>query len=336
MDEDEEVKQAIEASLRLMKEEEETLAKALALSNNHKTEDTVITVELSMLGLALLVSSYQEELGQVMVECGVGLECGAMDAGFIVVTGGNAETVERAKKRLQALVEVALKRDHEEKMQMMQMECQIQREEEKKPPQQRNVSKPPSAPQQTSQVKRSRPSPCVKTVIIDVSNILIGAGKRRVNIASLCNVLEGDAGQVVKRMAMGSPVKGYNIPLQAVFESLGYICKGFESHSRGGKESMIDEALELALAKLVIELQANKGRGGSPVTVVLCTGDGNRDDIHAHRMGFPRMVTELLRSGAFVEVWSWKISCSNAFKKISSERYQLNYLDDVAHSIYEV
>jgi hypothetical protein len=86
------------------------------------------------------------------------------------------------------------------------------------------------------------------------------------------------------------------------------------AHSRPGSTKHVVNVLEIPI--------------GPPVVVVLCKGDGDRDDIDAHRMGFPRMVTELLRSGAFVEVWSWKHSCSNAFRKISSERYQLNYLDE--------
>jgi len=69
-------------------------------------------------------------------------------------------------------------------------------------------------------------------------------------------------------------------------------------------------------------------------TLVLLSGDGNRNDDHH---SFADTIQEALRVGMFVEVWAWKNSVSRVYTQVFAEHYggsfAVRYFDDYRDKI---
>jgi hypothetical protein len=106
---------------------------------------------------------------------------------------------------------------------------------------------------------------------------------------------------------------------------------GYETqvHTRqNGKEHGVDDTLH---AEILCDV---KKCHDTPHTLVLLTGDGNREN--EDKCSFPAVVKVAIRNGWNVEVWAWCHSTSGAWQDLvrtHSSQFSLNYLDDYASEI---
>ncbi len=164
-------------------------------------------------------------------------------------------------------------------------------------------------------------------IFVDSSNILIGANVK-IDVPAFCRLVEGDRSKIVSRFAIGSPVKGYG-NLEAIWKGCGYGARGFQSR---GKEELHDDALQNMISGLLFQGFKNRSGGGKQFngkTIVLCTGDGNSHGRDQGGQDFPSLVKVALSMGFEVEVWAWRSGCSNKYTAfLVCENFSLFFLDD--------
>lgn len=175
-------------------------------------------------------------------------------------------------------------------------------------------------------------------VFVDWSNISISAKRQmatgltdpsvHVDVDKLVQLVEN--GRLCKaRKLAGSSVRGVKDALMG--ESVWQLWRnnGYELHLQQrsqGTEHSVDEVLQACIADYLLE-----DLGGKKATLVLLTGDGNKEK---NTTSFPRLAAFAARTGWTVEVWSWQCSLSKAYITLANQ-YQsqdqspvsINFLD---------
>ncbi len=177
-------------------------------------------------------------------------------------------------------------------------------------------------------------------VFVDLSNVAIGAqmcadGRRDVSLRINVNAL-------VECVHQGRDVKGRHLITSVAktleggrqpafirdWQKIGYDVRVQER--RGGGEQMLDEVLMVAMQQTIIKFGASKlGSEQRQHTLVLLSGDGNRNDDHH---SFAETIESALADGMFVEVWAWRNSVSRVytqnFKKHYGGSFAIRYFDE--------
>jgi hypothetical protein len=82
------------------------------------------------------------------------------------------------------------------------------------------------------------------------------------------------------------------------------------------KEIRVDELLHNILQKILLD-SIVRGDGGGSNTLVLATGDGNRNA--GAPTNFPDIVERMLRFGWNVEIWAWRDATSGEYVRMHRE-----------------
>ena len=177
-------------------------------------------------------------------------------------------------------------------------------------------------------------------VFVDLSNVAIGAqvgpdGRRDVSVRISVNDLVEcvEQGRDVKgRYLITSVAKALEGNKQPAsirdWQKAGYDVRVQER--RGGSEQMLDEVLMVPMQQTIIKFGASKlGPEQKQHTLVLLSGDGNRNDDHH---SFADTIQSALADGMFVEVWAWRNSVSKVytqgFKMHYGGSFAIRYFDD--------
>ncbi len=70
-----------------------------------------------------------------------------------------------------------------------------------------------------------------------------------------------------------------------------------------------------------------------PSAIVLCTGDGNYDDLDVGAESFPKVVNRALELKFNVVMFCWRVGCSRKYKQIEHPNFELIFLEDFKHEI---
>lgn len=154
-------------------------------------------------------------------------------------------------------------------------------------------------------------------VIVDNSNVYLGAQNKggtqnrnvRLNIGRLVEVIEG------QRQCKTREVVGTIGPAKVVQE---WTACGYQVHSppiKTSKEIFADGDARKLLMQCAIDYH---GKGH---TLVLVTGDGNKDDPDGN---FPECVESALLAGWKVEVWAWKKSLNAQYYELKKKYAKLS------------
>lgn len=171
-------------------------------------------------------------------------------------------------------------------------------------------------------------------VFVDWSNIYISAKRRcsfdpadlsiHVRVNELIRLVE--RGRVCKaRVLAGSSTR--SIADALIMETVWQLWRdnGYELHLQQRRvddaEDHVDEMLQARIAHYLMG-----DFGGKKPTLVLLTGDGNKEK---NTTSFPRLASFAARTGWAVEVWSWKYSLSRVYHTlVETERsVSVNLLD---------
>jgi len=180
-------------------------------------------------------------------------------------------------------------------------------------------------------------------VFVDLSNVSIGAqvfadGKRdvsvRINVPELVQCVYNGRDVKSRHLITSVADKGRQPAFIRDWEKLGYEVRVQER--RGGSEQMLDEALMVPMQQAMIRFGSKDGAGPDQKhhTLVLLSGDGNRNDDHH---SFAETIQDALRVGMFVEVWAWKNSVSKVYTQEFAQHYggsfAVRYFDDYRDKI---
>lgn len=176
-------------------------------------------------------------------------------------------------------------------------------------------------------------------LFIDNSNMIGGAQRTaavseahapwqsvRIYWKHLFALIEEQRGGQTKLLA-GSVPPG-NEELWQYARDFGYntdLLKRVEAEDGRMVEQAVDEILHLKVANALLDYTP-------PQTLVLATGDGKESD---YDTSFPGQAERALKRGWHVEVWSWQVQLSNAWKRLGIKYHLLKVrrLDPFYYSI---
>jgi len=81
-----------------------------------------------------------------------------------------------------------------------------------------------------------------------------------------------------------------------------------------GKEINVDESLHSMMYHTLTSVGKIRGGAAGSRTMVLLTGDGNRDEDTSN---FPHIMNFAIEQGWLVEQWSWRDGCNKEFHKLA-------------------
>jgi hypothetical protein len=176
----------------------------------------------------------------------------------------------------------------------------------------------------------------VLSVFVDNSNIHIGCQATPRPGAPLPPFVRLKHKELVARVVRGRPcnvmfVGGGGMPDAVVraWVSCGFRVKASVTDDY---QANIDELLHSQIQRALLETSV---RGEKPGTLVLLTGDGNRN---SHRSSFPSCVVSALKFGWRIELYAWKMSLSSTMRGIaalSKGRMTITCLDTWREEITE-
>jgi hypothetical protein len=156
----------------------------------------------------------------------------------------------------------------------------------------------------------------VLSVFVDNSNIHIGCQATPRPGAPLPPFARLKHKELVARVVRGRPcgimfVGGGGMPDAVVraWVSCGFRVKASVTDDY---QANIDELLHSQIQRVLLETSV---RGEKPGTLVLLTGDGNRN---SHRSSFPSCVVSALKFGWRIELYAWKMSLSSTMRGIAA------------------
>jgi hypothetical protein len=177
-------------------------------------------------------------------------------------------------------------------------------------------------------------------VFLDNSNIFLGAQRLagtteshipgpaiRVYWRNLFALVEAKRGCLSKVLA-GSVPPG-NEELWQYAKDFGYntdLLRRVTREDGRHVEQAVDEMLHLKIANALLDHDP-------PQTLVLVTGDGKVSDFST---SFPAQAERALRRGWTVEVWSWQLQMSGAWKRLAaanSNKVRVSHLDPFYYSV---
>jgi hypothetical protein len=168
-------------------------------------------------------------------------------------------------------------------------------------------------------------------VYVDNSNVFLGAqhasGRMdplvRVNVSALVALVEGRAGCVVKTRLVGGSSPAASSPMWNRYRDAGYSVALADPRRR---EVFVDDMIAGQISHKILE------SGSTPQTLVLLSGDGNRN---YGRASFVDVVKSALERKWAVHLWAWSNSLSAVYRRMATANSSLHIflLDGHAETI---